>query len=53
MTRYEIPGLNGLNFHLRQSLGGGQMATLRLDPLAKGKAQQLLDFEIPAPPGLI
>lgn len=53
VTRYELPGLNGLNFHLRQSLGGGQMATLRLDPLAKGKAQQLLDFEIPVPPGLI
>lgn len=52
VTRYELPGLNGLNFHLRQSLGGGQMATLRLDPLAKGKAQQLLDFEIPTPPGL-
>lgn len=50
VTRYEVPGLNALNFHLRQSLGGGQMGTLRLDALAKGKAQQLLDFEIAVPP---
>jgi Acyclic terpene utilisation family protein AtuA len=53
VTRYELPGFNALNFHLRQALGGGQMASLRLDALAKGKAQQLLDFEIPVPPGLL
>ncbi len=49
VRRYEVPGLNALNFHLTQSLGGGQMASLRLDPLAKGKAQQLLDMDIPVP----
>jgi hypothetical protein len=49
VTRYEVPGLNALNFHCRDSLGGGQMASLRVDPLAKGKAQQLLEFEIPVP----
>ena len=49
VLRYELPGLNALNFHLKQSLGGGQMATLRLDALAKGKAQQLLDWTVPAP----
>jgi len=53
VTRYEVPGLNALNFHLTQSLGGGQMATLRLDALAKGKAQQLLDFEVVVPTGLL
>ncbi|MDQ0464314.1 hypothetical protein QO010_002095 [Caulobacter ginsengisoli] len=52
VKRYEVPGLNALNFHLTQSLGGGQMASLRLDPLAKGKAQQLLDMQIPVPAGL-
>lgn len=52
IVRYEWPGLDGLNFHLKQSLGGGQMATLRLDALAKGKAQQLLDFEVPVPPAI-
>lgn len=49
VKRYEVPGLNALNFHLTQSLGGGQMASLRLDPLAKGKGQQLLDIEILVP----
>lgn len=49
VVRYEVPGLNALNFHCIQSLGGGQFASLRLDPLAKGKAQQLLDIEIPVP----
>ena len=53
MTRYEVPGLNALNFHLKESLGGGQMATLRLDALAKGKGQQLLDIEIPVPAALM
>jgi hypothetical protein len=49
VRRYEVPGLNALNLHITQSLGGGQMASLRLDPLAKGKAQQLLDMDIPIP----
>jgi hypothetical protein len=53
VTRYELPGLHALNFHLREALGGGQMASLRVDALAKGKAQQLLDFEIPVPPALL
>jgi len=53
VTRYEVPGLHALNFHLREALGGGQLATLRLDALAKGKAQQLLDLEIPVPAALL
>lgn len=47
--RYEVPGLDALNLHFLDALGGGQFASLRLDPLAKGKAQQLLDFEVPVP----
>ncbi len=53
VRRYEVPGLDALNFHLLQSLGGGQMASLRIDPLAKGKAQQLLDMEIPVPASMM
>jgi hypothetical protein len=49
VLRYEVPGLDALNLHFLDSLGGGQFASLRLDPLAKGKAQQLLDFEVPVP----
>lgn len=49
VLRYELPGMGALNFHCIQALGGGQFASLRLDPLAKGKAQQLLDIEIEVP----
>lgn len=43
---YELPGMHALNLHFLDALGGGQFASLRLDPLAKGKAQQLLDFPV-------
>ena len=49
VARYELPGLHALNFVFTQALGGGQFASLRLDPLAKGKAQQLLDMEVRVP----
>ena len=52
VIRYDLPGLNAVNLHCLQALGGGQFASLRLDPLAKGKAQQLLDMPIPIPAGL-
>jgi hypothetical protein len=50
---YELPGMEAINLHLIQSLGGGQFSSLRLDPLAKGKAQQLLDMEIEVPARLL
>jgi hypothetical protein len=53
VVRYEAPGLNALNFHCLDALGGGQFASLRLDPLAKGKAQQLLEFPVAAPARLL
>jgi Acyclic terpene utilisation family protein AtuA len=53
VRRYELPGLQALNLHCIQALGGGQFASLRLDPLAKGKAQQLLDLEVEIPAGLL
>jgi hypothetical protein len=49
VARFEVPGLNALNFLFSDALGGGQFASLRLDPLAKGKAQQLLDFPVTVP----
>ncbi|MGB0956770.1 MAG: AtuA-related protein, partial [Panacagrimonas sp.] len=51
--RYEWPGLNGLNFLLERALGGGGIASLRIDPQGKAYAQMLLDFPIPVPAGLI
>jgi hypothetical protein len=52
VVRYELPGMTALNLHFIQALGGGQFSSLRLDPLAKGKAQQLLDIGIDVPRAL-
>lgn len=53
VERFDLPGINALNFLCHECLGGGQMATLRLDALAKGKAQQLLEIEIDVPKRLV
>jgi hypothetical protein len=52
VERFDLPGMHALNFLCHEALGGGGMATLRLDQLAKGKAQQLLEIEIPLPEAL-
>jgi hypothetical protein len=49
VERYEVPGIQALNFLLHEALGGGGMASLRVDPLAKGYAQMLLDFPVAVP----
>ena len=32
LCRYELPGIRALNFVLRDSLGGGGVASIRIDP---------------------
>jgi len=49
VERWDVPGINGLNFLLKNSLGGGGMASLNVDPQGKAYAQQLLDIMIPVP----
>ena len=49
---YELPGLHALNFLLRDSLGGGGMASLRIDPQGKAFAQQLLEMPVKIPANL-
>jgi hypothetical protein len=49
VTRYDLPGVNGVNFALENILGGGGMASLRNDPQGKTYAQMLLDFPVPVP----
>ena len=44
---WDVPGINGINFLLKNSLGGGGMASLNIDPQGKSYAQQLLDHEVP------
>lgn len=53
VIRYDLPGMNAINLHCIQALGGGQFASLRLDALAKGKAQQLLDMPVRIPASLL
>ncbi|MBI1179937.1 MAG: acyclic terpene utilization AtuA family protein [Alphaproteobacteria bacterium] len=52
VERFDLPGMHAVNFLCHEALGGGGMATLRLDQLAKGKAQQLLEIEVPIPAAL-
>lgn len=53
VLRYDLPGLDAVNLHFLDALGGGQFSSLRLDPLAKGKAQQLLDMPVKVPAALV
>lgn len=49
VERFELPGISALNFVLHESLGGGGVVSLRIDPQGKGFAQMLMDFPIPVP----
>ena len=46
---YELPGISALNFVLHNSLGGGGVVSLRIDPQGKGFAQMMMDFPVPVP----
>ena len=43
---FDLPGINAINILLRNSLGGGGMASLRPDPLGKSYGQRLLSFQL-------
>lgn len=49
VRRWYLPGIDALNFLLLDSLGGGGMASLRMDPQGKAFAQMLLDAPIEVP----
>ena len=46
---YEIQGFNALNIVMENALGGGGIASLRIDPQGKAFAQQLLDLPVKVP----
>ncbi|MBU2293609.1 MAG: DUF1446 domain-containing protein [Gammaproteobacteria bacterium] len=52
VTRWYLPGSHSLNFLLENALGGGGVASLRIDPQGKAFAQQLLEFPVPVPSAL-
>ena len=49
VERFDLPGINGMNFLMHQALGGGGTSSLRSDPLAKSFAQMLLDMPVKVP----
>ena len=49
VRRFEAPGLHALNFHVENALGGGGMASLRIDPQGKAYGQMVLEMMVPAP----
>lgn len=52
VRRFDAPGFNCINFTVANALGGGQTSGMRLDPNAKGMAQQLLAIPILVPPDI-
>jgi hypothetical protein len=52
VSRWHLPGSHSLNFLLDNALGGGGVASLRIDPQGKAFAQQLLEFPVPVPRAL-
>lgn len=52
VERYELPGLNALNFLLHEALDGGAVSSHRFDIMGKGLGQQILDFPVPVPAAL-
>jgi hypothetical protein len=53
VTRYDLPGIDALNFVCEQALGGGGMASLRNDPLGKAMGQVLLAMPVRVPPNTL
>lgn len=53
VKRYVAPGMNAVNFHLTECLGGGGTSSVQLDKLAKTYAQQLLEMPVEVPRSLI
>jgi hypothetical protein len=49
VQRFEAPGLNAFNFLLADALGGGGMASRRIDPQGKAYAQMALEMLIAVP----
>jgi hypothetical protein len=53
VQRFEAPGLNAFNFLVQNALGGGGMASLRIDPQGKAYGQMALEMMVRVPLGLI
>ncbi|MET0278980.1 MAG: acyclic terpene utilization AtuA family protein [Pseudorhodoplanes sp.] len=52
VTRFEAPGLHAFNFLLEDALGGGGMASRRIDPQGKAFGQMALEMKVRVPTAL-
>ncbi|MDO9287132.1 MAG: acyclic terpene utilization AtuA family protein [Aquabacterium sp.] len=52
VRRFDLPGTLALNFTLQQALGGGGIASVRMDSQGKAFAQMLLDHPVSIPADL-
>ena len=50
VERFDLPGIDAVNYLLHGGLGSGGTASLRFDPQGKAIAQQLLDMPVTVPP---
>ena len=50
---FDLPGIEGINILLKNSLGGGGMASLRPDPLGKSYGQRLLSYQLENMPPIV
>lgn len=53
VRRYEAPGLHAFNFLLDSALGGGGMASMRIDPQGKAFGQRTLEMIVRVPAALL
>jgi hypothetical protein len=53
VQRFEAPGICALNFLLQEALGGGGMASLRIDPQGKAYAAMALEMTVHVPAKLL
>ncbi len=53
IERFHLPGSHAMNILIDAVLGGGGIASLRMDSQAKGYGQKLLAHPIPIPKGLL
>ena len=53
VERFDLPGFSALNFMLHDALGGGGVASVRIDPQGKALAQMLMEMPVKVPAGLL
>ncbi|MEE4212904.1 MAG: hypothetical protein V2I43_26965, partial [Parvularcula sp.] len=53
VSRFALPSMYAINFHLTKALGGGGIASLRNDPQGKGFSQIMLTLPVRVPPEFV